>query len=368
MKNTINTKELFLKLLQAKSITPNDCGLFDFIKEYLSDFNAIRVDKNGIKNLFLYKKFNEGNHLCFAGHIDVVPAGEGWDSDPFIPVVKDGFVYARGSQDMKSGVCAFINACKNAKNFNGTLSLLLTSDEECDALYGTVEVLKYLEKKNFLPDFAIVAEPTCENIFGDTMKIGRRGSINGIVTIKGVQGHAAYPGKFKNPIHLLAPKLPKIAGYFLDSGDDFFEPSQIVITDIRAGCEVTNITPNSLKLMFNVRNSTKTTIEDIETYVKKQLDGLDFELTLHEGSKPFVTNQNSKVVKNLQKIIKEVLGINTKLSTAGGTSDARFFGEYKINTVEFGVVNDKIHAANERCEFSQVVLLEEIFTKIIKEF
>ena len=157
----------------------------------MSDFEATYVNKEGVKNLFLVKKFGEGKHLCFAGHVDVVPAGDKWDTNPFVPVIKDGIIYARGTQDMKSGLAAFIQACKEVKNFNGTLSVLLTSDEEGEAKYGTVVMLKHLKSINLLPDYCVVAEPTCETTFGDAIKIGRRGSINGYLTIEGKQGHAA---------------------------------------------------------------------------------------------------------------------------------------------------------------------------------
>ncbi len=364
----MTTKELFFKLLRYRSITPDDDGAFEFIEEYLSEFRAIRIDKVDTKNLLLYKKFGEGPTLCFAGHIDVVPPGEGWHSDPFDPTLKDGLVYARGTQDMKSGVCAFLQALKQAEKFRGTLMALLTSDEEGDATYGTIEVLNHLKRENFLPDFAIVAEPTCEKRFGDAIKIGRRGSINGYLKIKGKQGHAAYPEKSINPISLITPILDKLSDHFFDEGDENFAPSQMVITDIRSGMEVTNVTPNELNLMFNVRNSTKTTKEDIKNYIEEQCKGLDFSLKLTQGSFPFVTSKDSKVVKAMEESIRSVIGINPKYSTAGGTSDARFFGQFGIDTIEFGVKNDTIHAANERCELKEVEDLERVFKKIIKDF
>ena len=193
--------ELFKYLINAKSETPDDGGLLDFIAKYLQGYTAVRIDKNGVKNLFIYKKFGEGKHLCFAGHVDVVPAGTGWESDPYVALEKDGYIYGRGAQDMKSGVAAFLQALKETKEFNGTLSLLLTSDEEGPGKYGTLEVLKYLKANDLMPDSCIVAEPTCENVFGDAIKVGRRGSINGLLKIQGKQGHAAYPEKSLNPIH-----------------------------------------------------------------------------------------------------------------------------------------------------------------------
>jgi succinyl-diaminopimelate desuccinylase len=361
----MQTKDLFEKLLRYKSITPDDAGAFEFIKTYLSDFEIIEINKEDVKNLFLYKKYGNGKHLCFAGHIDVVPAGDGWDSDPFEPKIVHDTIYARGTQDMKSGLAAFINAVKSTQNFNGTISLLLTSDEEGDAKYGTIEVIKHLEKINFLPNFVVVAEPTCENVFGDAIKVGRRGSINGVVKIHGKQGHAAYPEKSLNPINQIAPILPKIAGVNLDEGDEYFSASKFVITDIRAGMEVTNVTPNELKMMFNVRNSTKTTKEDIEKFLIDNLEGLNYSINISVSAKPFVTNKESIVVKAMQKAIKDVLNIDTKLSTAGGTSDARFFGEYKIPTIEFGVINDTIHSVNENTKISYVKNLEKVFVEVI---
>jgi succinyl-diaminopimelate desuccinylase len=225
----VHVIELFKQLLESPSVTPEDGGIFDFLETYLKNFTIVRIDRHGVKNLFAYRSFGEGKHLCFAGHVDVVPAGEGWNSNPFIATEKEGYIYARGAQDMKSGVAAFTQALKEAKDFNGTLSLLLTSDEEGAAKFGTVEVLAYLKEHDLLPDAVVVAEPTCETAFGDAIKVGRRGSINGIIEIIGKQGHAAYPEKAINPVHQIAPVLPKIAGAFLDSGDEYFAPSQIVI-------------------------------------------------------------------------------------------------------------------------------------------
>ncbi|WP_331775519.1 succinyl-diaminopimelate desuccinylase [Sulfurospirillum sp. 1612] len=361
-------EELLVRLLQCQSITPEDDGAMDLIREHLSDFDVIRIDKNGVKNMFLYKKFSEGKHLCFAGHVDVVPPGEGWEYDPFSATIKDGFVYARGAQDMKSGVAAFVQACKDAKDFQGTLSLLLTSDEEGEGRYGTIEVLKYLKAHAFLPDYAIVAEPTCERTFGDSIKIGRRGSINGVVELFGQQGHAAYPEKSRNTINLIAPILPLLSGYFFDEGDENFAPSQLVITDIRSGMEVTNVTPGYLKLMFNVRNSTKTTKEDIERYIKKVFEGLEYQLKLSQTAKPFVTERESKIVKLVTEATKESVHIKPKLTTTGGTSDARFLSEYGVKSIELGVINDRIHGLNERCALSEVENLKKIFDKVIKNF
>lgn len=358
--------ELFKFMIEAKSETPDDGGLLDFIESYLSGFKAVRVDVENVKNLFIYKKFGEGEHLCFAGHVDVVPAGKNWDTEPYKAVEKDGFIYGRGAQDMKSGLAAFVQAVKETEAFNGTLSILLTSDEEGDATYGTVEVLKYLQKNLLLPDAVVVAEPTCEEIFGDAIKVGRRGSINGYITVKGKQGHAAYPEKSINPINLIAPRLQNMAGLDLDNGDEFFSPSKFVITDIRAGMQVTNVTPGELNMMFNVRNTTLTSQKEIRAFVEKNLEGLEYELRLTQGSYPFRTETDTKLVRNIDASIEKVTGIRPKHSTAGGTSDARFVAPLGIPVIEFGVKNDTIHSINERTSVKEVQELYEVFKNLIQ--
>lgn len=364
----MQTLDLFKYMLTCKSETPDDGGLLDFIADYLPEYQAVRVDEEGVKNLFLYRRFGDGPHLCFAGHVDVVPAGDGWSSDPYTPIERDGVIYGRGAQDMKSGVAAFTQALKETHSFSGTLSLLLTSDEEGPAKHGTVAVLRHLEEIGMLPDAVVVAEPTCEERFGDAIKIGRRGSINGVIEIQGKQGHAAYPEKSINPIDLIAPKLGALAGVALDEGDDFFAPSRMVLTDIRAGMEVTNVTPGRLKLMFNVRNSTKTSKTSIEAYVRRQLGGLDFTLKLDQSAAPFVTNAQTDLVGALDAAIVHVTGISPKYSTAGGTSDARFIAPYGIDVVEFGVRNNTIHAPNEHVNAKDVLMLKEVFSRFISKF
>ncbi len=358
--------ELFKFLIESKSETPDDGGILDFVEKYLEGFTALHVNKNEVKNLFIYKKFGEGKHLCFAGHVDVVPAGNSWETNPYEAVEKDGYIYGRGAQDMKSGVAAFLQAVKETKEFDGTLSLLLTSDEEGPAKYGTQEVLKMLQEKNLLPDSCVVAEPTCEDIFGDAIKVGRRGSINGLIKIQGKQGHAAYPQKAINPIHQIAQVLEKIAGVDLDNGDEFFAPSKFVITDIRAGMQVTNVTPNSLEMMFNVRNSTKTSVKEIAAFVHEHFAAMDYTLSLDQTAFPFVTSSDTKIVRDIDDAITQVTGIKTKYSTAGGTSDARFIAPYGVEVIEFGVKNDTIHSVNERTTAREVEDLYKIFKRLIE--
>lgn len=370
----MNQIELLKKLISFKSLTPSSDGCILFAAEYLDGFEAIEANKNGVENIFLYKKFGEGAHLCFAGHVDVVPAGDGWSSDPFVAYEADETIYGRGAADMKGGVAAFLYAVKHATNFCGTLSVLLTSDEEGDAEFGTVYMLEKLKSMDMLPDYCIVAEPTCEVKFGDTIKVGRRGSVNGVLTIKGRGGHAAYPEKAINPVSLLSKILPIIADAKLDDGDEFFSASKLVITDIKGGYGKHNVIPSEITLMFNVRNSTATTPIDIENFIKTVLskEGVEnYELKISVGSKSFVIKSDDKSEKFfelLSSTVQKVSDITPKASTAGGTSDARFVAEYGIKVLEFGVKNETIHAPNECVRIDEIKKLTKIFQKLIGDF
>lgn len=371
-----NVCEFLAKLVSYPSVTPKECGIYEYIQSHLPDFEVIKIDKNGVKNLFLFKKFGAGKkplHICFAGHIDVVPPGDGWESDPFEPILKDGYLYGRGTQDMKGGVSAFVCAIKDFiqthqdEDFSQSLiiSVLLTSDEEGPGIYGTKIVLEALKNKNLLPDIAIVAEPTCAKQIGDTIKIGRRGSVNGIINIEGIQGHVAYPEKCSNPVELLGAKLGALAGVDLDDGDEHFSPSKLVITDIRGGIEAVNVTPANLRIMFNIRNSTRTHLSDIEAYIKKTLDGIKYTLELKQSSEPFITGSNSKIARVLSGIIEKVCHITPAFSTTGGTSDARYFSSFGVEVVEFGVLNDSIHSANEKVALKDLQSLHQVFFQTI---
>ncbi|WP_297579418.1 succinyl-diaminopimelate desuccinylase [uncultured Helicobacter sp.] len=394
-----NTIEVLKQLIAYPTITPQECGIYAYIKEILSDFEILEFEKEGVKNLFLYKdlgaknaesqnKKSQKTHLCFAGHIDVVPPGEGWASEPFSPTIKEGFLYGRGAQDMKAGVAAFVCAIREfvdclesqslqtaqdssdstLQRFNGILSVLLTSDEEGAAIFGTKYTLECLKERDFLPHFAIVAEPTSVEKFGDMIKVGRRGSINGILRVFGKQGHVAYPKKCVNPVELIAPYLSQIAGYELDKGSAEFEPSKLVITDIRGGLEVVNVTPNDLKIMFNVRNSTQTSLEDLRQYLENLLSKIPHSLELNQSSKPFLTNKQSRIVQRIAKVLESKNGFAPKFSTSGGTSDARYFAEYGVSVVECGVCNDSIHSINERVRLSELESLQNAFLTLLAQW
>jgi succinyl-diaminopimelate desuccinylase len=361
--------KLFKTLLSFKSITPDDGGAFHYLKEYLKGSgDIVEFEKEGVKNLLVIKEQGKGDHLTLAGHIDVVPPGKGWETDPFVPVEKEGYIYGRGAQDMKSGLAGLIYAFKYGKWKRGTLSLMITSDEEGDAKYGTIEILRLMERENILPNYGIVAEPTCENQFGDTIKIGRRGSINGVLRIKGVQGHAAYPERCINPVELIAPLMGAFVGRNLDNGDEHFAPSKLVITDIRGGMEVTNVTPDEVKIMFNVRNGLSTNREDIEEFFRQLLRNIPYELHLHQSAYPFKTSKFSKVVKHLKKEVEKETGVTPTLSTSGGTSDARFLAQYGVEVAEFGVINDRAHKINERTTREEVIKIGKIFKDVVENW
>lgn len=383
----MHTLELLQTLIQRQSITPKECDIYALIKSEFDSINTnalecvlLEQETKGVKNLFMLfypkgKKLEHLAHFCFAGHIDVVPAGgneaEAWDFPPFSGAESSGYIYGRGAQDMKGGVACFISAMKNALDSGlqtCALSLLLTSDEEGDGTYGTQYMLELLRQKALLPHFCIVAEPTSNVKSGDVIKIGRRGSINGVITIQGKQGHVAYPSKCVNPIELLGAQLGKLAGVNLDKGDSAFCPSKLVITDIRGGMEVVNVTPSALKIMFNVRNSPLSDESSIKSYIDSVLSGIPYTLSLKTSSQPFITSQNSALIDMICQSIKDVAKIAPELSTNGGTSDARFFAAFGVEVIELGVPNDSIHAVNERVKISDINMLESIFSHFLQNF
>lgn len=365
----MNTQKILEKLIRFKTITPKEEGIYDYILSLFDDFSHIRIDKEDVRNIFIYKRFGDGLHVNFCGHVDVVPAGGKWQSDPFEPVIKDGMIYGRGTQDMKGPLACFLSAICDVKEFNGTISILLTSDEEGDGIYGIRHALDVLEHSSMLPDLAIVAEPTCEAKLGDTIKVGRRGSINGKLTIHGKSGHAAYVQKCVNPISKnFGQFLQMVSHKNLDDGDEFFAPSVIVPTTLKSGYGVTNLTPADLELLFNVRNSTHSDKNTLESFIKKALsdyDITDYELDIRESSQSFLTDLNTDKAKILleclMRAIEDVVGVVSEKTTGGGTSDARFFAKKHISVVEFGLVNDTIHSVDERTSLEDLQKLQEIF-------
>lgn len=367
--------DLLIKLIQKESITPNECGIYEIIKDILYDFKYIEQENFGVKNIFLYKDFSKALnlqdknkvHLCFAGHIDVVPSGDNWKHPPFSGIIENNLIYGRGAQDMKGGVASFIAAIRDIKEFNGIISVLLTSDEECDGTYGTKFMLEELKNINFLPNFAVVAEPTSSNTLCDNIKIGRRGSINGVLKIYGKQGHVAYPNKCINPLDLLAPILPKLTSAKLDNGDNNFDESKIIISNINGGIGVENMTPDKITIMFNVRNSPLSNQDSIKTYIKELMKDLKYDLNLSQNAKPFIT-ESRILIDNMSEAINKTLFIEPLLSTSGGTSDARFFNEFGVDSIEVGHINNKIHSIDECVSINDVSKLKEVFINFINTF
>jgi succinyl-diaminopimelate desuccinylase len=359
--------ETLKELIACPSVTPREAGAFAVVQNAAPDFAAERIDINGVSNLLLTRNGGfDAPRLCFAGHIDVVPSGEGWFSDPFAPTEKDGRVFGRGAQDMKAGVAAFVAACAKTP-YKGRLSILLTSDEEGDAIWGTKAVLERLKERGDLPDFAIVAEPTSEEVFGDTIKIGRRGSINGTLTIAGKSGHVAYPEKLDNPIDKIARVLPLLSGARLDAGDEFFAPSRLIFSDVRGGYEKTNLTPSAVKLMFNVRNRPQTDEKAIKVFIENALKKAsigEYEIALKTSALAFIA-RDERLIGALSNAIAAQTGATPKLSTGGGTSDARFFAAHNVPVAEFGVRNDLIHAPNESVSIAEVKSLTLVFCDLI---
>jgi succinyl-diaminopimelate desuccinylase len=310
--------------------------------------------------------------ICFAGHTDVVPTGpvEKWDSDPFLPVVREGMLFGRGAADMKTSLAAFITAIEafvaEHPDHAGSIALLITSDEEGVAVDGTVKVVEALKARNELMDYCIVGEPSCVSRLGDTIKNGRRGSLSGRLTVKGVQGHIAYPHLAKNPIHLAAPAIAELAATQWDQGNEYFPPTTWQISNMHGGTGATNVIPGTVEMQFNFRFSTASTIDGLKSRVHDILDqhGLDYELVWELSGKPFLTPRGD-LVEAIGSAIREVTGIETELSTSGGTSDGRFIADICTQLVEFGPLNATIHKLNECVAEADIEPLKEIYRRTL---
>jgi len=309
----------------------------------------------------------------FAGHTDVVPTGpvERWSSDPFIPTVSDHVMTGRGSADMKSSIAAMICACEDfiqdrQEEIDGSIAFLITSDEEGPATDGTVKVIEHLGNKNDKIDWCLVGEPSSTGVLGDTIKNGRRGSISGDLTIHGVQGHIAYPHLAKNPIHLFAGALQDLCNETWDQGNDFFPPTSFQISNIHAGTGASNVIPGELNMQFNLRFSTEITDQIIRQRIAAILDKHQLEYTLHWSlsGQPFLT-PDGELVEATKQAIKSICHIDTKLSTAGGTSDGRFIAPTGAQVIELGPVNASIHKIDENIDIRQLDQLTLVYTEIL---
>ena len=349
------TLELAQQLIARPSLTPKDEGCLELMIERLKPlgFEIHRLRFGQVDNLWA-RRGSAKPLMVFAGHTDVVPTGpkEKWRSDPFVPTIRDGFLYGRGAADMKGSLAAFITAIEDFvaqhPNHRGSIGLLITSDEEGPSVDGTVKVIEWLEARGEKIDCCLVGEPSCVTTLGDTIKNGRRGSLNGRLTILGKQGHIAYPHLVRNPIHLAAPLLTELTAIEWDRGNEFFPPTSFQISNIHAGTGAENVVPGHLEITFNFRYSTAVTDSELKSRVEALLKkhGLEYQLAWSLSGRPFLTPPGT-LVQAVRQAIKTELGLETTLSTTGGTSDGRFIAPTGAQVVELGPLNATIHQIDE---------------------
>ena len=335
-------------------------------------FTCECINRNGVTNLWA-RRGSVAPLLCFAGHTDVVPTGplEQWSSDPFVPTIRDGMLYGRGAADMKGSLAAFVTATEAFvaahPEHAGSIAFLLTSDEEGDATDGTVAVTEALSARGERIDFCVVGEPTAVNALGDTVKNGRRGSLSGKLTVKGIQGHIAYPHLAKNPIHMAAPAITELAATVWDGGNAHFPPTTWQISNIKGGTGATNVIPGAVEILFNFRFSTASTPEGLQQRLEETLKrhGLDYEINWTLGARPFLTAEGA-LVDAARAAIRDELCIETELSTTGGTSDGRFIAQICPQVIEIGPVNATIHKIDECVEASALPRLSAIYRRILE--
>jgi succinyl-diaminopimelate desuccinylase len=369
------TLSLAEQLISCHSVTPEDGGCMTIIAERLEriGFKCEYINRGAVTNLWA-RRGSAGPLVCFAGHTDVVPTGplDQWHSAPFEPTRRDGMLYGRGAADMKSSLAAFVTSIEAfvaaRPAHTGSIALLLTSDEEGDAIDGTVAVTEALRARHEAIDYCIVGEPTAVNQLGDTVKNGRRGSLSGKLTVKGIQGHIAYPHLAKNPIHLAAPAIAELAQTTWDDGNEFFPPTTWQISNIHGGTGASNVIPGTVETQFNFRFASASTPDELKTKVCKLLDrhGLDYSIAWTLGAKPFLTGRGALVEATLSAI-REETGIDAELSTTGGTSDGRFIAEICPQVIEIGPVNATIHKINECVDIAALPKLSAIYRRILEK-
>ena len=362
------------QLIARRSITPNDAGCLDLLQDRLAPLGlrCERIGSGGVDNLWARRGEN-GPLLCFAGHTDVVPTGplDQWTDDPFTPTVRDGVLYGRGASDMKGSLAAFAVACEEFvqrhPDHPGSLALLLTSDEEGAAVDGTVRVCEKLAARGERIDYCVVGEPTCVGKLGDTIKNGRRGSLSGILRVKGIQSHIAYPHLGDNPVHKVAPALAELAQTEWDRGNEYFPATTWQVSNFHAGTGADNVVPGEATIRFNFRFSTASTVESLQQRVQRILDKhqLTYSIQWIYGGKPYLTPKGS-LVDATTRAIKEVTGVDTVLSTTGGTSDGRFIAVICPQIVEFGPTNASIHKIDECIRLDELEVLPKIYLRIIE--
>lgn len=370
----MNPLSLLSQLIACPSITPQDAGCIPLIVTQLEalGFTCTRVDSGPVGNLWA-RKGTTAPLVVFAGHTDVVATGnlDTWTHPPFVMTQVGDLLYGRGTQDMKSGIACMVAACdeflSRTPKFNGSIGFLITSGEEGEAfMHGTPSVLSHLEETGQLIDYCIVGEPSCKSRLGDTIKIGRRGSLHGHLLIKGRQGHVAYPHNASNAIHNVVKALDELVNTVWDPGHTHFPATTLQVSNMHAGTGAMNVIPGEARIDFNLRynpNVTHTTLmRDIDALLQRQ--ALDYELSWVLSGEPFITEPGI-LITELSSVIKERLGIVPELSTSGGTSDARFIAKTGCEVVEFGLVNDRIHQVNECTSESSIHGLVAVYAALL---
>ena len=357
-------------LISKKSVTPEDDGCQDYIFSELKEFGFELRDlsENNVKNSLIFQSSKKSPNILFAGHTDVVPAGNinDWDSDPFTPTIKDNVVYGRGCSDMKSSIACMIAATKRFvlenPDHNGSIGFLLTSEEEGPADFGTKVAIEKMKDLGYVPDFTIVGEPTSSKILGDTIKNGRRGSITGELIINGVQGHIAYPELAVNPNHYTGKIINDLIKHNWCSGNKYFPATSLQVSSIISDQVASNMIPAKVKVIFNLRFSSELTEDKIKSTVKSLIDAheVDYDISWTCSAHPFITNEG-KLTDTLKAAIRKTIHHDPVLSTNGGTSDARFLSKVSNETVEFGGINQTAHKINENINIDDLFSLEEIY-------
>lgn len=374
------TLELTKQFIRAESVSPADAGCQKLIAQFLADlgFNIEHMPFGKVENLWATRSQIQGDPsgpvFVFAGHTDVVPPGPlgEWQTDPFDPVIKGDILYGRGAADMKGSLAAMLTGVQRfletARNYKGTIAFLITSDEEADAIDGTAKVIEELRIRGTPITWCIVGEPSSRDKLGDGIRIGRRGSLNATLTIKGQQGHIAYPDDASNPIHSALQALADLAAMTWDKGNNFFPPTSMQISNIHSGTGVNNIIPGEMTLTFNFRYSTQSTPESLQARTTEILNHYNFEYHIDWSlsGEPFIT-EGGELIPAVQSCLKESLGIETELSTSGGTSDGRFIAPYGAQLVELGPCNKTIHKINECVSIKDLQQLSRLYTSILQK-
>ena len=373
--HTTETVLLTQELICRRSVTPDDSGCQEVMIERLAaiGFTIERLRFGDVDNFWAVRG-DSGPTLCFAGHTDVVPTGpeENWQQAPFDATIVEGHIVGRGAADMKGSLAAMVVACERFvalhPNHSGRIAFLITSDEEGIAINGTIKVIQLLEQRNELPEWCLIGEPSSTAKCGDVVKNGRRGSLGCTLTVKGQQGHVAYPHLADNPVHRAAPALAALASEVWDNGNDFFPATSFQISNIKAGTGATNVIPGEMEVIFNFRFSTELTEQQIIQRTETLLDqhGLKYSADWNLSGHPFLTSKGELVTATVESIA-EVTGMNTELSTAGGTSDGRFIAPLGVQVIELGPVNESIHKIDENTNIDDLNCLTEIYQTILSK-